>query len=145
MLDAAFVREHLEAVKANCRNRNVHADVDRVVQLDDRRKQLAQQTQSIQQRQNELSKLIPPEKDPTKKQALIAEGKQLREQVGQLEEQKKQAEAELRAALMQLPNMTHPAAPIGHRAEDNKVLRTWGEPRKFDFAPKDHVALAEAL
>ena len=42
MLDAAFIREHLDAVKANCRNRNVKADVDRVVQLDDERKRLAQ-------------------------------------------------------------------------------------------------------
>jgi len=145
MLDAAFVRENLEAVKANCRNRNVSANVDGVVKLDDDRKRLLQQQQQIQQRQNELSKLIPKEKEPGKKQELIAEGKSLREQVGGLEKQVKQVEEELRAVLLTIPNMTHPDAPVGTTAEDNKVIYRWGEPRKFDFTPKDHVALCEAL
>jgi seryl-tRNA synthetase len=145
MLDAAFIREHLEAVKANCINRNVKADVDRVVQLDDERRRFAGETQSVQQRQNEVSKLIPKEKDAARKQELIAEGKTLREQAGVLEKQQKLAQEELHAALLTIPNMTHPDAPVGKEATDNKVIRRWGEPRKFDFAPKDHVALAEAL
>jgi seryl-tRNA synthetase len=145
MLDAAFIREHLDAVKTNCRNRNVKADVDRVVQIDDERKRLVQQTQVIQQRQNEVSKLIPKEKDPARKQELIAEGKRLREEVAGLEKQLKEIQEQLHAALLTIPNMTHPKAPIGTTAENNKVIHTWGEPRKFDFSPKDHVALAEAL
>ncbi|HEY7327617.1 MAG TPA: serine--tRNA ligase [Gemmataceae bacterium] len=145
MLDASFVREHLDAVKTNCRNRNVKADVDRVVQLDDERKRLVQQTQVIQQRQNEVSKLIPKEKDPPRKQELIAEGKRLREEVAGLEKQLKEVQDKLHEALLTIPNMTHPAAPVGTTAEDNKVISTWGEPRKFDFASKDHVALAESL
>jgi seryl-tRNA synthetase len=145
MLDAAFIRENLDAVKTNCRNRNVKADVDRVVQLDDERKRLVQQTQVIQQRQNEVSKLIPKEKDPARKQELIAEGKRLREEVVGLEKQLKDVQEQLHAALLTIPNMTHPDAPVGAMADDNKVIRKWGEPRKFDFAPKDHVALAEAL
>ncbi|HWG46025.1 MAG TPA: serine--tRNA ligase [Gemmataceae bacterium] len=145
MLDAAFLREHLDDVKVNCRNRNVKADVDRVVQIDDERKRLLQQTQLIQQRQNEVSKLIPKEKDPARKQELIAEGKSLREQVGVLEKQLKAVQEDMHAALLTIPNMTHPDAPVGTTAEDNKVIRTWGEPRRFDFAAKDHVALAEAL
>jgi seryl-tRNA synthetase len=145
MLDAAFIREHLDAVKTNCRNRNVKADVDRVVQIDDERKRLVQQTQLIQQRQNEVSKLIPKEKDPTRKQELIAEGKRLREEVAGLEKQVREVQEQLHAALLTIPNMTHPDAPVGTTAEDNKVIHTWGEPRKFDFAAKDHVALAEAL
>jgi seryl-tRNA synthetase len=145
MLEAAFIREHLDEVKANVRNRKIHADVDRVVGLDDDRRRLAQQTQAVQQRQNELSKLIPKEKDPARKQELIAEGKRLREQAGGLEKQFKQAEEDLRAALLTIPNMTHPDAPVGSEAADNTVLRTWGEPRTFDFPARDHVALAEAL
>jgi seryl-tRNA synthetase len=145
MLDAAFIREHLDAVKTNCRNRNVKADVDRVMHLDDERKRLIQQTQVIQQRQNEVSKLIPKEKDPARKQELIAEGKRLREEVAGLEKQLKEVEEQRQAALLTIPNMTHPDAPVGTTAEDNKVIRTWGEPTKFVFPPKDHVALAEAL
>jgi seryl-tRNA synthetase len=106
---------------------------------------LAGETQSVQQRQNEVSKLIPKEKDAARKQELIAEGKTLREKAGVLEKQQKQAQEELHAALLTIPNMTHPDAPVGKEATDNKVIRRWGEPRKFDFAPKDHVALMEAL
>src|SRR5689334_5842932 len=111
MLGASFIREHLDEVKANCRNRNVKADVDRVVQLDDERKRLVQQTQTVPGTEKQL----------------------------------RQVEADLRAALATIPNMSHPEAPVGTTAEDNKVLRTWGEPRKFDFPARDHVAIAEAL
>jgi seryl-tRNA synthetase len=145
MLDAPFIREHLNEVRANCRNRNVRAEVDRVVHLDDERKHLVQETQTLQQRRNDLSKFIPKEKDPARKQALIHEGQTLREQIASLETRLKQTETDLRAVLLTIPNMSHPDAPVGTTAEDNKVLRRWGEPRKFDFPAKDHVALGEAL
>src|SRR5436305_11068112 len=127
MLDAQFIRDNLEAVKANCRNRNVKADVDRVVQFDDERKRLVQETQVLQQRQNEISKLIPKEKDKDKKQALIEEGRGLRDKVGQSEATLKTVAEELHALLLQIPNMTHPDAPVGKEATDNKVIRTWGQ------------------
>ena len=142
MLDAQFIREHLDAVKENLRHRNVKAGVDRVVQLDDERKRLAQQTQEIHQKQNEVARLVKGEKDKAKRDALIQEGRQLKESVTGVEEQRKKVEADLDAALKTIPNMTHPEAPVGN---DNRVIRTWGEPRKFDFTPKDHVTLAEEL
>jgi seryl-tRNA synthetase len=145
MLDAQFIRDHLDAVKANCKNRNVKADVDRVVQLDDQRKHFVQSTQVKQQRGNEVAKSIPKEKDAAKKQELIQEGRKLREEIAALEGQLKQVEAYLRAALADIPNMSHPGAPVGTTPADNKVIKTWGEPRRFDFPAKDHVAIAESL
>jgi seryl-tRNA synthetase len=145
MLDVHFIRENLNAVKQNCKNRNVTADVDRVVQLDDQRKHFVQEAQVKQQRANEVSKLIPKEKDAAKKQELIAEGRKLREEVAAIEAHLKQAEADLRTALSVIPNMTHPDAPVGTTPADNRVIKQWGQPRAFDFKPKDHVAIAEAL
>jgi seryl-tRNA synthetase len=145
MLDAQFIRDNLDAVKTNCRNRNVTADVDRVVALDDQRKEVLQKTQVLQQRQNEISKLIPKEKDKDKKQSLVQEGRTLREQVTALETEVKQVEENLRLVLYTIPNMTHPDAPIGTTPADNKVLRVCGERRAFDFPVKDHVTLAESL
>jgi seryl-tRNA synthetase len=146
MLDVQVIRANLDAVKANCRNRNVPAaDPDLVVRLDDDRKRLVQDAQVLQQRSNDLSKNIPKEKDSAKKQELIAEGKRLREQVAAVEKQVKATEAELHAALLLIPNLTHPDAPVGTTAGDNKVIATWGEKPKFGFKPKDHVALVEAL
>jgi seryl-tRNA synthetase len=146
MLDVAVIRANLEAVKANCRNRNVTgADPDLVVRLDDDRKRLVQEAQTLQQRANELSKGIPKEQDAAKKQELIAEGKRLREQVAGVEKQVKDVEAKLHAALLLIPNLTHPDAPVGTTAGDNKVITTWGEKPKFDFKARDHVAIVEAL
>src|SRR5262245_14217151 len=142
MLDAQFVVNNLDAVKANCRNRNVTADVDAVVRLVDERKRLAHETQTLQQQQNEQSRLIAAQRDQKERQRLVEEGRKRRETITGLESQLKQVEIDLQAALGKIPNMTHPDAPVGN---DNKVLRTWGEPRKFDFPAKDHVALAEAL
>src|SRR5262249_8196872 len=122
MLDVAFIRDHLAKVKENCDNRGVKADVDRVVALDDERKRLASETQKIQQRQNEVAKSIPGEKDAEKKKELIAEGKGLKEQVGQLEKNLKQIETDLHAAVMLIPNMTHPDAPVSKDPAGNKVI-----------------------
>src|SRR5262245_27383060 len=131
MLDAQFIRENLELVKTNCRNRNVTADVDRVVALDDERRRLIGETETLPQRQTEISKLIPPERDKDKKQALIAEGRALREKVAALEAQLKQVETDQRSVLATIPNMSHPDAPVGTTAADNKVIRSWGDPRRF--------------
>jgi seryl-tRNA synthetase len=145
MLDAQFIRDNLEAVRNNCANRNVKVDLDKIVAGEVARKEAIQQTQTVQQRQNEVAKLIPKEKDPAKKQELIQEGRSLREQATTLEAQLKQIEADQHVVLAAVPNMTHPDAPVGTTAEDNKVITRWGEPRKFDFPYKDHVALGEAL
>ncbi|MCS6851221.1 MAG: serine--tRNA ligase [Gemmataceae bacterium] len=145
MLDVAFIRENVEAVKANCRHRGVTADVDRVVALDAERRRLAQETQALQQRQNEIARQTKGEKDAERRQALIQEGKALKERVAVLEAQVRQVEADLHAALLLIPNMTHPEAPVSTDPAGNRVLRSWGEPRRFDFPVRDHVALAEAL
>ena len=145
MLDAQFIRDNLEAVRTNCKNRNVQVDLDKVVACEVARKEAIQLTQTVQQRQNEVAKLIPKEKDPAKKQELIQEGRTLREKVGTLETQLKQIETEQLAILATIPNMSHPDAPVGTTAEDNKVITRWGEPRKADFPLKDHVVLGEAL
>jgi seryl-tRNA synthetase len=145
MLDAQFIVDNLEAVKANCRNRNVQADVDRVVALVNERRRLVQEKQVLEQRRNEVSAATSKEKDKDKRDTLIREGKGLKEVIAALEAPLKQVEADLRAVLMTIPNMTHPDAPVGTTAADNKVIRRWGEPRRFDFPVKDHIALAEAL
>jgi seryl-tRNA synthetase len=145
MLDINVIRQNPEAIKQNCLNRNVQADVDAVVRLDAERSRLITEGQGLQQRANEISKKIPTEKDAAARQTLVAEGKEIKVKVAEFEARLKQVETEFHAALLPLPNLTHPDAPIGQTAESNKVLRRWGTPRTFDFTPKDHVALCEAL
>lgn len=142
MLDPAFVRDNLDAVKANCSDRRVTADVDAVVRLDDERKRLQRQADETKQKQNELSKKFPQAKTDADKQALKDEGGRLREQVARIDADVKRVEAERDAVLLTIPNMTHPAAPVG---TENRVVRTSGAPAKYDFKPKDHVDLVTAL
>jgi seryl-tRNA synthetase len=114
--------------------------------LDVERKRLIQETQSLQQKQNEVSAFFALiGSDKSKKDELMRKGRELREEVGNLQKQLEQIEVEQRAVLLTIPNMSHPAAPVGTTAQDNNVLRRWGEPRQVDFPVKDHVALAEDL
>jgi seryl-tRNA synthetase len=143
MLDLQFICDHLDEVAENCRNRGVTVDLEAFLKLRNRRGELISQVDDLRREQNEVSAQIPKEKDAAQKQALIARGKELRQEVSQREVLLREFEAQLRAEQAKIPNMTHPAAPIGRLAEDNKVIRTWGTKPAFGFKPLDHVALAE--
>ncbi|QDU20345.1 serine--tRNA ligase [Urbifossiella limnaea] len=146
MLDAAFVRDHLAAVKANCANRNVSADAaDRAVAADDERKRLVKLRDETSAKANANSKLFGAAKTPEEKDAVRQQGAALKEEVARLEVQLKGVEEELKTHLLQLPNMTHPAAPVGTDSAANVVVAEFGKKPAFDFAPKDHVALCESL
>lgn len=145
MLDPNYIRANLDAVVANCRNRNVAADPVAVVRLDDERKKVVHEAQLLQQRANAIAKSIPQEKDAAKKQSLIAEGKALRDQIAGSERQVRQVEADLHALLLTIPNMSHPDAPVGKDPTDNTVIRTWGSQPAFTAPARDHIALVESL
>src|SRR5919112_1487443 len=124
MLDLRYVRENPQAVAENCRNRGVEADVDLVVGLADRRSELIQELNEFKQQQNQLAKSVGGERDLERRQNLIGESRRIKEVI---------------------PNMTHPDSPIGKDDTENVELRRVGEIPTFDFEPKDHVELGEAL
>ena len=142
MLDLQYICENKDAVAENCKNRGVQVDLDRLIELRESRNRLIQGGDELRHQQKEVSSEIPKTKDADQKQALIAKGKELREQVSANEAEQKQIEAELKTEQGRIPNMTHPDAPVGGE-EDANVLRTWGEKPAFDFEPLDHVALME--
>ncbi|HEX6984692.1 MAG TPA: serine--tRNA ligase, partial [Planctomycetaceae bacterium] len=133
--------ENRDLVEANCRNRGVAVDLDGLIRLRDRRSELIQREDALRHEQKETSAGIPKTKDAAEKAKLVARGKELREQIAAAEADRRQVEAELRAIQATIPNLTHPDAPVGGE-EASRVVRTWGEPPKFDFKPLDHVDLA---
>ncbi|HMP03823.1 MAG TPA: serine--tRNA ligase [Gemmatales bacterium] len=145
MLDAQFVYDHLDEIKTNCRHRNVKVDLDGLRPLYEEKKQLSRDLQALQTRQNELAKATGKEKDPGQRQRLIEEGRQLREQAQQLEAKQRENDQALKQVLLTIPNLSHPDAPVGTTAADNKVIKSWGTPPPFSFKPLDHVTLAEKL
>jgi seryl-tRNA synthetase len=142
MLDLQFISDNLDQVRTNCANRGVKVDLDRLVALKEQRGRLIAQADQTRHQQKETSAKIP-KADAATKPGLIEQGRQLREKVAQLEADLLAVEADLRDLQLQVPNLTHPAAPVGKDESESVTLRTWGEPRKFDFAPLDHVALCE--
>jgi seryl-tRNA synthetase len=149
MLDLKFVVANAEAVKQNCRNRNVPADVlediDLVVTLESERKTLLQAVEEIRRRQNEVAQSTGRERDPQKRSTLIDEGKHLKSSVAQEEDRLRRLEAEINQRLRRVPNLTHPDAPTGQTEDASLELRKVGTPRAFDFQPKDHVELGKTL
>jgi seryl-tRNA synthetase len=145
MLDLQFLCEHADLVKENCRNRGVHVDVEAIVELARQRSQLIVEGDKHRHEQKETSARIPKTTDSAEKKALIDRGKELRGLVSETEAALKAIEAELRTRSMEVPNMTHPEAPVGAGEHANRVVKKWGEVPKFDFKPLDHVALMERL
>jgi seryl-tRNA synthetase len=146
MLDANFIREHADAVKQNCINRNVPTiPVDRAIAFDAKRKELEKSRGETAAKKNDISKLFPTAKTPEDKQKLRDQSASLDREIGILDAEIKLVEDDLKINLLQLPNMTHPDAPVGSDAAANKVISKYGEPTKFTFKPKDHVALCESL
>lgn len=142
MLDLQFVCDNLDTVRANCQNRHVIVDLDQLLELRESRSQLIVSLDKDRQRQNEIAQAIPKEKSPDARQALIEEGKSLKQNVPALETRLKEIESDIRTALMSIPNLTHPETPLGDEA-DSRTVRTWGTIPQFTFKPLDHVALCE--
>ena len=145
MLDYKFIKDNLEAVKENIKNRNMTADADIVVKLYDERTAMVTELQALQQKRNENAQSMKQKLDNDKRQELINAGKAIKEEIATLEAKLKETEEQLEEAARQIPNMVHPKAPIGKLDTENLEVKVSGTPRKFDFEPKDHVQIAETL
>jgi seryl-tRNA synthetase len=144
MLDPRTLQERRDEIVESCRTRHVRADVDGAVALHERTLALRHELNEANRLRNEHQKAGKKKLDEPAREAHTVEGRRLKEEVSALEERLREAEAELESALRQLPNFLHPETPRGEEA-DFRVLATSGEPRRFDFTPKDHLALAADL
>lgn len=145
MLDYRFIKDNLEAVKANIAARNMSADADIVVQLFDKRTSLVTSLQELQQRRNDNAKAMKGKLPDDERKRLIDEGKAIKEQIAVAEKDLADAEAQLDIEGRKIPNMAHPDAPVGAVDSENLEVKRVGTPRKFDFPPKDHVQLGQDL
>lgn len=144
MLDLQYICDNLEPVAENCRNRGVEVDLDRIVALRGRRSELITSGDELRREQKATSSQIPTAESDEAKQALIARGRELREQLQGLDGELAEVEADLRSGQSRIPNMTHPDAPIALGDDGHVELRRWGDVPEFDFEPRDHVAISEA-
>ena len=146
MLDAKFVRDNFEAVHAALRSRGLVADLQDFLAADAGRRRLLTDVEQLKHRRNTLSEEVGRRKrqgeDAT---ALLGETKELADRIKKLDEEVRACEERIDAALLTVPNLPHGSVPVGQDSNDNVEVRRWGEPRRFDFAPKPHWEIGEAL
>ncbi len=146
MLDIKWIRSNPEEVKAGLAKRNATYDIDAVLALDDKRKEIIAQVEEMKAQQNRESKLVPQYKREGKDCApIFAEMKALGDKIKVLDEQQKQVEEELRMMLLTIPNIPNERVPAGKDDSENQEMRKWGEPRKFEWEPKAHWDIGKDL
>ena len=147
MLDIKRLREDFDNVKAAVERRGKgDFGIDNVMVFDEKRRSILAEVEQMKNLQKIESKKIPQmKKNGEDTTALMEEMKELSDKIRVLDEQVSEAEANLKDALLNVPNTPHPTVPDGKDDQDNVELRKWGEPTSFDFEPKAHWDIGEDL
>lgn len=147
MLDIKLLRSNFEEVKAKLQHRGEDlTDLDKFGELDEKRRKLIVESESLKNRRNEVSSQIAVLKRE-KKDAdhLIKEMREVGDQIKKLDDELRVIEEELNQLLLSIPNLAHESVPVGETEDDNVEIRKWGEIPTFDFEVKPHWDVATNL
>jgi len=147
MLDIREIREDPDGVLTRLRRRDPSLDLSTVLSLDEERRGLVRKVEELRRRRKRGSEEVASLQAQGKReeaQDRIASLRALSEELKALEDRLSQVEAALWAELLSLPNLPHDSVPPGTK-EEKVLLRTWGQPQRFDFPPKHHVELGRKL
>ncbi len=143
MLDLKFIREHPELVKKAVENKNEKVDIDRILNLDQDKRKLQFDFDNLRAHQNKVSKEIPKLKkasgDTSK---IIREMSEISSRIKELSAALHQTSELLESELLKIPNLPDPDVPLGNESQ-NRLIKTGGTKKVFDFEPVDHLALSE--
>jgi|YNPNPStandDraft_1061719.scaffolds.fasta_scaffold00775_3 seryl-tRNA synthetase len=150
MLDIRIIRENPDVVRERLVVRGISGrdHVGELLALDERRRSLLVEVESLKAQRNRVSKEIGAllaQKKTAEAEAKKAETRAIGDRIATLDREVAQVEQEREAILIRLPNLPHASVPIGRSSADNVVVRSWGEQRRFDFTPAGHVDLCERL
>ncbi|MEE9236094.1 MAG: serine--tRNA ligase [Candidatus Acidoferrales bacterium] len=148
MLELAYVRDHLSRVEQSLRDRGLRLDLGDFRRLDQQRRKVITETENLKAQRNKANAAIGRAKKEGKDKdasAAIAEMQNVSERIKELDRQVSELDAGMEQFLLGLPNVPHESVPVGDSPGHNQEVRRWGEPRQFDFSPKPHWELGEAL
>ena len=146
MHDIRFIRDNPTAFDAALARRGLESSAATILDIDAQRRALQAQLQEMQSRRNSASKEIGARKAKGEDaDALIAEVNDIKKQMPELEAREGELATQLDGMLLELPNILDNSVPDGADEDDNELIRSWGEIPQFDFTPRDHVAIGEAL
>jgi len=140
MLSTDFIRKNKQRVIEAAKNKNRLIEIDKIIFLDDEKKQLVQQIQKLREERNELAKKGRPQSTEAS-----VRGKQIKDQLKKLEQQLIINNQELDKLLSYVPNIPLDEIPVGRNSSENVEIRHWGEISRFDFLPKSHIELGKSL
>jgi seryl-tRNA synthetase len=143
MLSLQFIRQNPDLVRESLTKRGEVSGLDEVLRLDEERRRLIQEAESLRARKKQVSKEIGKMKE--KPPELLAEMRDVGDSIKSLEAEGERIEGELNELLLRIPNLVHPSVPVGKDSSDNAVVREWGKPRKFDFTPLAHWDIGPKL
>ena len=141
MLDIRRVRENPEKIKEAVRSRNgdLDAEIDELIAIDQKRRELTQISDSLKQKQNEASRQIPQiKKAGGDVSEILAQMTEIKTQVKENDEKLAACEARQKEIMLEIPNVPNETVPIGKDDSENVEQRAWGEPTRFPFTPKAH-------
>jgi seryl-tRNA synthetase len=146
MLDVRLLRDDLAQVKARMSTRGTEIDWDEFVSLDRERREALARLEKLKEKKNRLSGEIGKlKKSGADAGALMREVEEVSDAIRTGERPLAEVEERFERYILRLPNLPHPSVVVGKSALDNKEIRYWGEPRKFDFEPKNHWEIGEEL
>ncbi len=146
MLDPKLLRSDLTGVAAELARRGFVLDVDTFAALEEQRKGVQIEADRLRAERNANAKAVGAAKSKGQDAgALLAAGEALGGQLQTFEKRLEIIQAQVSSLQLELPNIPHASVPAGRDETDNVEVRRWGDPRQFDFAPKDHVVLGENL
>ena len=146
MLDIKIIRENPEAIQKAVETKNVKVDLDAILALDDKRRNLSKETDDMKSVRNKVSQAISLKKRAKEDASSdIADMQKLSAEIKENDVQLTAITSELKTMLLAIPNLPSANTPVGKSENDNVEIATWGEKRDFDFKPKDHLDIAEKL
>ncbi|MBN1537965.1 MAG: serine--tRNA ligase [Anaerolineales bacterium] len=146
MIDLNIIREQPELIKKSLSDRQMEiSPVDLIIQLDEKRREIIQQVETLKAERNAVSKEIGRMKDPLARQEKIDAMKKVGDQITELDEQLRKVETDLNDTLAVIPNIPDERVPYGKDENENVVSRTVGDIPKFDFEPQPHWELGPRL
>lgn len=146
MLDLKFVRSNPEVVEEALQRRGVALSLKPFLELDEQRRQKLVLAEQLKNRRNVVSEEIGRlKKAGQDAEEMVREMRQVSQRIKELDEEVRDLEEQIQVSLLNIPNIPHKSVPVGRDAGDNVEVRRWGEPRQFDFTPKAHWELGEAL
>lgn len=146
MLDIKIIRNNPEILQEALKNRNENIDIKQLIDLDKKRRNLLAQVEQFKNKQNIVSKSVPQYKKEGKDiSALMEEMKELSNKIKAIDIEVREIDEKIEAIMLTIPNIPNKSVPLGNTDEDNLEIRKWREPTKFDFTPKAHWDIGEAL